>query len=191
MLELKKSTQVWVPVRMIDSSGVPVTGLAFGDVTCTVLKADGTEAAQALDAMKWFEATTGALAGTGTYRVRLSTTTVNVAGFLTYAVKDNHVPPNFFVGVADVVDNLESDTYLSVVRALGLMHENSVLDLTTFTADNNILTGRLRLYDSKANTDAALAISPAAYNTGKVAEYAISAAYSGSALLRYKVSREA
>ena len=78
-----------------------------------------------------------------------------------------------------------------LTRALGLMHENSVLDGTTFTVDNNLLTGRMRIYDSKANADAAVAISPAVYNTGKIAEYAILATYVGTNLQTYKVSREA
>ncbi len=191
MLELKKDAQVWVPVRLIDSAGAPVTGLAYSDVICSVLKADGTEASVTVNAMSWFEATTGALAGVGVYRIRLSAAAVSVAGFLTYAVQDDAVPPNIFVGVADVVAYLESDTVSAVTRALGLLHENSVLDLTTFTGDDNLLSGRLRTYDSKANAEAASAASPTTYDTGKTAEYSITASYSGTALLKYKVSREA
>jgi hypothetical protein len=76
-------------------------------------------------------------------------------------------------------------------RALGMLHENSVLDQTTFTVDNNLLTGRMRIYDSKANADAAWAASPGIYDTGKVAEYAVLATYTGTNLKTYKVSREA
>lgn len=77
-----------------------------------------------------------------------------------------------------------------LVRALGMLHENSVLDMTTFTVDNNLLTGRMRLYDSKANADAAVAASPGVYDTGKIAEYAIVATYTGTNLKTYKVSKE-
>jgi len=81
----------------------------------------------------------------------------------------------------------------NLLRALGMLHENSVMDQTSFNGSNNLLNGRLRIYDSKANADAALAASPGIYNTGKLAEYAITATYTGGGtnLATYKVSREA
>lgn len=95
-------------------------------------------------------------------------------------------------------DNLPADTNTllntmsaNLTRALGMLHENSVMDQTSFTPENNLLTGRLRIYTSKANADAAWAVSPAIYDTGKIAEYAIVATYNGTNLKTYKVSREA
>lgn len=95
-------------------------------------------------------------------------------------------------------DNLPADTNTllnsissNLTRALGMLHENSVMDQTSFTPENNLLTGRLRIYNSKANADAAWAVSPATYDTGKVGEYAIVATYNGTNLKTYKVSREA
>lgn len=95
-------------------------------------------------------------------------------------------------------DNLPTDTNTllnnmstMLTRALGMLHENSVLDQTHFTPENNLLNGRLRIYDSKANADAAWAVSPGIYDTGKIGEYAIVATYSGTNLKTYKVSREA
>ena len=37
-----------------------------------------------------------------------------------------------------------------LTRALGLMHENSVLDQTIYDSSNNLISGRLRIYNSKA-----------------------------------------
>lgn len=76
-----------------------------------------------------------------------------------------------------------------LVRALGMLHENSVLDLTSFDGNNNLQQARLRLYDSAANATAATAASPGVYNTGKIAEYVIQATYTGSNLLTYEVSK--
>ena len=77
----------------------------------------------------------------------------------------------------------------NLIRALGMLHENSVLDLTTFDGSNNLLQGRLRLYDSAAHADAANAASPGVYNTGKIAEYNITATYTGSNLKTYEVAK--
>ena len=77
-----------------------------------------------------------------------------------------------------------------MLRLAGMLHENSVLDGTSFDANNNLLTGRLRLYDSKVHADAAAAIAyPGVYNTGKHGEYLITATYMGINLLTYEVAR--
>ncbi len=183
MLELKKDVQVWVPVRMVDAAGLPITGLTDADILCSVLKSDGTEATQGVGASTWQEATTGALVDTGTYRVRLSAGVVNTPGFLTYAVADFSVPPNVFVGIADVVENLEVDTYTLMVRAMGLLHENSVLDNTTYDGNGKLTAGRLRIYNSKANAQAAS-------GTGLVATYTIAATYSGINITTYTVVKD-
>lgn len=85
-------------------------------------------------------------------------------------------------------DYAHEDMVASLARLLGLSHENSVMDVTSFTL-GKLAAARVRLYDSKANADAASAASPGAYNTGKVAEYAINAVYSGFDLLKYTVTK--
>jgi hypothetical protein len=107
MLELKKDVQVWVPVRMIDPAGVPIVGLTDADVVCSVFKSDGTEVTQGVGPTTWEEATVGALADAGVYRVRLSAGLLDVLGFLTYAIQDSATPPNIFVGLADIVAYLQ------------------------------------------------------------------------------------
>lgn len=68
-------------------------------------------------------------------------------------------------------------------RALGLMHENSVLDQTIYDGSNNLTSGRLRTYDSKTNAQAAGV-------TGLVATYTITATYVGENVQTYTVVRE-
>jgi hypothetical protein len=87
-------------------------------------------------------------------------------------------------------DNLPVDTNAvltgiagQMTRALGMLHENSVLDQTSFDTNNNMTAARLRLYDSKAHAQAAGA-------TGLIAQYAIVATYTGSILNNYTVTRE-
>jgi hypothetical protein len=89
-----------------------------------------------------------------------------------------------------------TDISSSLVRALGMLHENSVLDNTAYNTDNNLLSGRLRIYGAssgptktaKENCDAAIVAGPSSdYLPGMVAEYQILATYVGSNLLTYEV----
>ena len=43
----------------------------------------------------------------------------------------------------------------NILRILGLLHENAVLDQMTHDSDGNMLTGRLRVYNNKGNADLA------------------------------------
>lgn len=70
-----------------------------------------------------------------------------------------------------------------LIRALGLMHENSVLDQTIYDGANNLTSGRLRIYNTKANTLGAGA-------TGLLETYTISASYVGDNVQTYTVVRE-
>lgn len=98
--------------------------------------------------------------------------------------------------VSDVisVQDLFTDQAASIIetellRGLGMVHENAVLDLTSYDGNNNLTNGRLRCYNSKTNADAARAASPAVYDTGKIAEYAITASYVGVNLTNYEMAR--
>jgi len=70
-----------------------------------------------------------------------------------------------------------------LTRALGLMHENSVLDQTIFDGQNNMTNGRLRIYSSKAN-------ALLAGLTGLLETYTITASYIGDNVQNYTVVRE-
>ena len=96
--------------------------------------------------------------------------------------KTDNLPTNTATVLTTIGDDLK--------RALGMLHENSVLDLASYDTNNNLTSGRLRLYDTKANSIAAQSASPSTYNTGKIAEYTITATYTGENLRTYTVVRE-
>jgi len=73
----------------------------------------------------------------------------------------------------------------NILRILGLLHQNAVVDNTTYDVDGNMLSGRVRCYDTKVNAQAAEAVSPAAYNTGKTFEYQVTAEYNSSKMTKY------
>lgn len=104
------------------------------------------------------------------------------------------------VNIAEGMGNITGSVDISLAsmqamlrRALGMLHENSVLDQTQFQG-GNLSSARLRIYDSAANAAAAQAASneqpPAEYDTGKIAVYAINATYTGSNLKDYLVTLE-
>lgn len=91
--------------------------------------------------------------------------------------------------VITLLDDLVPNDLDAILRRIvGLMHENSVLDQTTHDSSNNLTAGRLRLYNSKANADAA-ALGGSG-TSGLVASYAISATYVGGNLSTYKVTKD-
>lgn len=96
-------------------------------------------------------------------------------------------------GITGSVDVSLASMQAMLQRALGMLHENSVLDQTSFSG-GNLASARLRLYDSAANAAAAQAASnqspPAEYDTGKIAVYAINATYTGANLKDYLVTLE-
>ncbi len=98
--------------------------------------------------------------------------------------------PSDVLSIQDLyLDQAISLVEVELLRGLGMLHENSVLDLTSFDVNNNLTAGRLRIYDSKAHADAALAASPGVYDTGKIGQYSITAAYVGVNLQTYEVAR--
>jgi hypothetical protein len=76
-------------VRMYDASYVPVTGIAQGSATVTIIKPDGTTqlltAAAGTNGFTWAEVTTGAFSGKGVYLVTITADVVAVAGEYTAA----------------------------------------------------------------------------------------------------------
>jgi hypothetical protein len=72
----------------------------------------------------------------------------------------------------------------NILRILGLMHENSVLDQTVYDNHGNLLSGRIRAYDTKANAQAAGL-------TGLRFTWAVTATYTGPGMLtRYGIERQ-
>jgi len=75
-----------------------------------------------------------------------------------------------FVTASDV-----DDLAASIVRLLGLHKENTFIDNTVFDTEGQLLSARVRLFDSKANAQAAT--DGDGYSTGLVATYTMETAY--------------
>lgn len=76
-----------------------------------------------------------------------------------------------------------SDERTNIKRILGLVHENSVVDMQTYNGTGQLLTARIRNYDSKTNADLAGA-------TGLLFTWFLTATYSGLNLTNFKITRD-
>lgn len=210
MIEVKQSVARWLPVRIFNSTGDPVAGVLYSAITASVMKADHTITSFSVASGDWFEATTSSFNASGTYMIQIPASVLDQPGPLEYAISTASY--KVFIGAVKVVANEEVDTYSRIgapagasisadiasvktdttnigtissnlLRALGLMHENSVLDQTVYNVSNKITSGRLRIYDSKTDALAAGA-------TGLLATYTISATYVGENVQTYTVVKE-
>lgn len=71
----------------------------------------------------------------------------------------------------------------NILRILGLLHENTVVDQQTYNTNNQLLTARIRAYDSKTNADLAGA-------TGLLFTWHANATFSGQHLTNFKITRD-
>ena len=69
------------------------------------------------------------------------------------------------------------DIYEMVRRSLGLNHENIFIDETTYDANLQLLSARVRLWDSKANCDAAT--DGGTETTGLLSTYTLTTTWEG------------
>lgn len=76
-----------------------------------------------------------------------------------------------------VTSSSTDDLAANIARILGLVHENVFIDNTVYDANAMLLAGRIRIFDSKANVQAAS--DGGIGETGVVAEYTIEADYDG------------
>lgn len=97
MIQLKQSAAARAPVRLLDSSGVPVTGVVAGSVTATIYYADGTTASPTVSG-NWHETAQGG------YTL---TITPAVLGPVQLVIVVSGANP--FVGVYDCVADFASD----------------------------------------------------------------------------------
>jgi hypothetical protein len=75
------------------------------------------------------------------------------------------------------VTNDFDDLYAGIRRLLGLSHENAFIDNTVHDPDSQLLSARVRIFDSKANCD--LATDGGSETTGLIATYTITTVYDG------------
>ena len=74
------------------------------------------------------------------------------------------------------------DLAAEMLRLLGLNLENAFVDNTTYDADSMMLTGRLRIFDTKSNLDAAT--EGGVGEVGTIAEYTVESNHFGPNRLR-------
>jgi hypothetical protein len=69
------------------------------------------------------------------------------------------------------------DLYNMVRRLLGLSHENIFIDETLYDGDTQLISARVRLFDTKANCDAAT--DGGSETTGLIATYTLTSSWEG------------
>ena len=77
----------------------------------------------------------------------------------------------------------------NILKVLGLVHENTVVDQQTYDVDGNLQTARIRAYNNATNAGNAAAASPSSYNTGLLFTWNVSAEYSLGLLSKYSIVR--
>lgn len=77
----------------------------------------------------------------------------------------------------------------NILRILGLLHENAVVDQQSYDGDGNLTQARIRSYNSATNAANASAVSPASYNTGLLFTWQVDATYSSGSLVKYVITR--
>lgn len=84
----------------------------------------------------------------------------------------------------EATDTRVDSVHAALNRILGLVQENVVHDQQVYDGDGNLLSARVRTYDSAAN-------ALIAGGAGLVAQYALAAAYTSGRLTDYHVIRTA
>lgn len=119
------------------------------------------------------------------------TFTPNVIGYWVTEVTYYGLDGQNWVGEYTAQIDTFDDLYQMVKRALGLLHENSLIDevVPDPAGTGQAISARLRVYDTKANAEAAKATSPAGGTTGLLQTYEIEATYNGVLLETYTFTR--
>jgi hypothetical protein len=81
-----------------------------------------------------------------------------------------------------VTESGVDDLAASIIRLLGLHRENMFIDNTEFDAFNQLISCRIRLFDSKANAEAAE--DGDSYVTGLIASYTMQAEHEGAGKMK-------
>lgn len=113
--------------------------------------------------------------GEGHYR---SSFVPNIAGTWYLVVYHSTYFPWGKSGTIQVFANDIDSVATFVTRVLGLVQENFAIDNTTYDANNNLTTGRIRIYSNAASVGTGSNI---------IATYNITATYSGLKMTSYKV----
>jgi hypothetical protein len=173
--------------QLVENIGTPLHGSIAGDVenARSTLATDvsnavttlGGDITSARDALRGTDATQSLTA----LDTKLDAMDVEIAAI---QLRTDNLPANTSTSLDDVK--------ALVARALGMLHENGVLDRCQYhPTTNNLLSARLRIYDTAAGASAAKAAGDGVdYLTGMIGQYSIVAEYSGDNMTNYLVVRE-
>lgn len=112
-MDLKQSTATKVPVRMLNASGVGVTGIAFGAATVYLQAFGGSSAAKVLAPGDWVEV--DAVNLPGVYDLSLSALEMGTLGMLKYSVAAAGAVT--YVGIVNVIAYALFDVYSQALVA--------------------------------------------------------------------------
>lgn len=130
-MEIKNGVAFKVPVKIADLlTGAGVTGVVFGTPVVRIQKQAGSAATKTLSSPDWVEVDSTNMPGV--YDLLLSTSDTNTTGFLKYAV--NVSGSNSFVGIMEVVDNFESDTYTRLGAPAGASLSADIVQVSSSLA---------------------------------------------------------
>jgi hypothetical protein len=114
------------------------------------------------------------------------------AQFFTYVDPAHTVESVVYTREAEqvfVTENSADDVAAAITRVLGLVHENAFIDNTVFDASSQLITARLRIFDSKTNAQAAT--DGGVETAGLVATYTIEADYEAAGRMKqYRMVKE-
>jgi hypothetical protein len=146
-MEIKKSTAFKVPVRLLKTSdGTGQTGVAYTAPTVYIQKQEGSSTEKVLASTDWVEIDSVNMPGC--YDLQLSTSDTNTSGFLKYSVVN--AAAEVFIGIMEIVSNLEEDTYTSLVEARADLLQ--VRKISEGRWKINTSTKQLVLYDDDDTT---------------------------------------
>lgn len=107
----------------------------------------------------------------GEYNIQF---TPNNLGFWKVEVKVDY-NKDIYVFEYTAVSGDTNDIYDGLIRVLGLSHENIFIDNTEFNSYSQLIAARVRLFDSKANCDAAT--DGGSETTGLVGSYQLTSSW--------------
>lgn len=107
------------------------------------------------------------------------------AQFFVYSDVGHAIENIVYVRAVEQIFVTESDVddlAAGIIRLLGLHRENVFIDNTEFDAMNQLIACRIRLFDSKANAEAAA--DGDGYTTGLIATYTMEAVHEGAGKMK-------
>lgn len=150
MLTYKIGSDIVVPVVLtVTATGLAHTGVAFGSVTVTVIRSNGTTVTYTPTVAQWTEYSANAFTGSGYYNLVIPAADANLAGALQYGVAVTG--DAIYFGVVDLVTNLATDAYNATVEVLGMLHKNGVVTNQTYNVGGHLTGATLQVYDTSAH----------------------------------------